>query len=81
MDWREGRLHCELQVNESIRAVRWLQNESMFAVSQKKFVYIYDKNGLEIHCLKKHIEVTNMEYLPYHFLLTTVVSYFPQTLF
>jgi U3 small nucleolar RNA-associated protein 7 len=73
MDWQAGGLHCEIQVKETVRAVRWLQNESMFAVAQKKYVYIYDKGGLEVHCLKKHIEVTNMEYLPYHFLLTTVV--------
>lgn len=73
MDWQAGGLHCEIQVKETVRSVRWLQNESMFAVAQKKFVYIYDKGGLEVHCLKKHIEVTDMEYLPYHLLLATVV--------
>lgn len=73
MDWREGKLHCELQLRETVRAVRWLHNESMFAVAQKKYLYIYDKQGLELHCMRKHLEITHMEYLPYHFLLTTIV--------
>ena len=73
MEWRDPRLQCEIQVRETVRSVRWLQNESMFAVAQKKYVYIYDRTGTEVHCLRKHIEVTDMEYLPYHFLLTTVV--------
>ncbi|WQF81689.1 Putative WD repeat-containing protein WDR46/Utp7 [Colletotrichum destructivum] len=73
-DWREGRLGCEIQVGETIRDVRWLHNNQFFAVAQKKYVYIYDHNGVEIHCLRKHMEVTHMEFLPYHFLLGTVAS-------
>ncbi|KAF4636718.1 hypothetical protein G7Y89_g1360 [Cudoniella acicularis] len=72
MDWREGKLGCEIQLGETVRDARWLHNNQLFAVAQKKYVYIYDGAGVEIHCLKKHIEVTNMEFLPYHYLLATV---------
>lgn len=74
MDWREGKLGCELQLGETIRDARWLHNNQYFAVAQKKYVYIYDSNGVELHCLRKHVEVSHMEFLPYHFLLATMVS-------
>lgn len=76
MDWREGKLGCELQLGETIRDARWLHNNQFFALAQKNYVYIYDKDGVELHCLTKHREVTHMEFLPYHFLLCTVVSCF-----
>jgi U3 small nucleolar RNA-associated protein 7 len=76
MDWREGKLGCELQLGETIRDARFLHNNQFFAVAQKKYVYIYDANGVELHCLKKHVEVSHMEFLPYHFLLATLVSVF-----
>ena len=75
MDWREGKLGCELQLGETERDIKWLHNNQFFAVSQKNFVYIYDSRGVELHCLKQHREVTHMEFLPYHFLLGTIVSH------
>jgi len=72
MDWREGKLGCEVQLGETVRDVTWLHNNQFFAVAQKKNVYIYDSNGVEVHNLRQHREVTHMSFLPYHFLLTTL---------
>lgn len=74
MDWRDGKLGCELQLNETVRDARWLHNDQYFAVAQKKYVYIYDHNGVELHCLSKHVEPLFLEFLPYHFLLASAVS-------
>lgn len=72
MDWRSGKLGCELQLGETVRDVKWLHNNQYFAVAQKKSVYIYDHHGVELHHLDKHVDVTHMEFLPYHYLLATV---------
>jgi U3 small nucleolar RNA-associated protein 7 len=72
MDWRDGKLGCELQLQETVRDAIWLHNNSSFAVAQKKYTYIYDRDGTELHRLDKHIEVTHMEFLPFHFLLATI---------
>jgi U3 small nucleolar RNA-associated protein 7 len=72
MQWRDGKIGCELQLGETVRDAIWLHNNQSFAVAQKKYTYIYDQAGVEIHKLEKQIEVTNMEFLPFHFLLATV---------
>jgi U3 small nucleolar RNA-associated protein 7 len=73
-DWRDGKLGCELQLNETVRDARWLHvsNQKNFAVAQKKCVYIYGGDGVELHQLKNHSEATHLEYLPYHFLLSSI---------
>ncbi|KAJ2004245.1 putative U3 small nucleolar RNA-associated protein 7 [Coemansia thaxteri] len=71
MDWRSGKLGAEFHVRETIRDVCWLHNESLFAVAQKKYAYIYDHSGAEVHCLQKHVEPTALGFLPFHFLLAS----------
>ncbi|KAK8107083.1 uncharacterized protein PG998_009096 [Apiospora kogelbergensis] len=72
MDWRQGKLGCEINLQEKVRAVKYLHNTNYFSVSQKNQVYIYDSRGVELHCLRSLQEVTHMEFLPYHYLLTTL---------
>jgi U3 small nucleolar RNA-associated protein 7 len=71
-EWRAGKLGCELHLNETIRDAKWLHNDQYFAVAQKKHTYIYDHAGVEIHCLRKYVEATHLEFLPYHFLLAGI---------
>ncbi|KAJ2777882.1 putative U3 small nucleolar RNA-associated protein 7 [Coemansia javaensis] len=71
VDWRNARLGCELHVRETVRSVCWLHNQTLFAAAQKKYAYIYDQSGAEVHCLRKHEEPTALGFLRHHFLLAS----------
>ena len=69
LDVQKPSLETEFTVNETVRDACFLHNESLFAAAQRKHVYIYDRDGLELHCLRNHVEPTRLAFLPYHFLL------------
>ncbi|XP_063681941.1 uncharacterized protein LOC134816868 [Bolinopsis microptera] len=70
-DWQTGKLGCEFHVKETIKDIAWLHNRDYIAVAQKKYAYIYDGSGTELHRLKNHINPVHLEYLPYHWLLVS----------
>ncbi|CAK4317719.1 unnamed protein product [Aphanomyces euteiches] len=65
-------LSCEFHVKESVRDVKFLHNNSLFAVAQKKYTYIYDNTGAEAHCIRTMVDPKRLAFLPYHFLLSCV---------
>ncbi|CAI5462566.1 unnamed protein product, partial [Closterium sp. Yama58-4] len=52
VDWRRCHVTTEIQVRETVHDVCFLHNELFFAAAQKRYTFIYDKRGMELHCLK-----------------------------
>lgn len=65
-------LHTEFNVQERIRDACFLHNFSLVAIAQTNHVYIYDDAGAEVHKLDDHQDPFAIEFLPYHWLLSSV---------
>ncbi|XVF71202.1 hypothetical protein PTKIN_Ptkin12aG0017100 [Pterospermum kingtungense] len=72
VDMKTLNLIKEIQVRETVRDVVFLHNELFFAAAQKKYPYIYNRDGTELHCLKEHGAVLRLQFLKNHFLLASI---------
>ncbi|XP_047060619.1 probable U3 small nucleolar RNA-associated protein 7 [Lolium rigidum] len=75
MDMLNMDLIKEFQVRETVHDVAFLHNEQLFAVAQKKYPYIYNRHGTEIHCLKEHGKSLKLQFLDKYFLLASINSF------
>ncbi|CAI9091236.1 OLC1v1026204C1 [Oldenlandia corymbosa var. corymbosa] len=72
LDMKSMHIIRDFQVRETVRDVVFLHNELFFAAAQKKYPYIYNQDGIELHCLKEHGPVEKLQFLQNHFLLATI---------
>jgi len=72
MDAHNLKLHTEFHVQERVRDACFLHNFSMLAVAQTNHLYIYDDAGTEIHRLDDHQDPFAIDFLPHHWLLTSI---------
>jgi len=72
MDMHTLSLKSEFHLNERVRDATFLHNPTMLAVAQKQHAFIYDDTGAEIHRLSDHQDIFQMEFLPHHWLLSTI---------
>eukprot|EP00672_Neobodo_designis_P017623 CAMPEP_0174835126 /NCGR_PEP_ID=MMETSP1114-20130205/5247_1 /TAXON_ID=312471 /ORGANISM="Neobodo designis, Strain CCAP 1951/1" /LENGTH=616 /DNA_ID=CAMNT_0016069071 /DNA_START=40 /DNA_END=1890 /DNA_ORIENTATION=- len=74
--WSNFELAGEIQLKDRCSAVKYVVDNSMLAVAQKRFVYMYTKAGVEMHLLQGMANCDQLEYLPQHMLLCAASSQF-----
>ncbi|KAG5501230.1 hypothetical protein JIQ42_06230 [Leishmania sp. Namibia] len=72
--WKSFQLEGETQLKDRISDAIFLVDHSMTAAAQKKFVYMYTKEGTEMHILSKMAHMDRLGYLPKHMLLAATSS-------
>ena len=74
LDWKEKNLILDFNVESKISSIKFLHNDSMFAVGQSDHLYIYDNQGIELHSLDYIPSPLFLEFLSYHFLLVSALK-------
>uniref|UniRef100_A0A8C3V7A7 BING4 C-terminal domain-containing protein n=1 Tax=Catharus ustulatus TaxID=91951 RepID=A0A8C3V7A7_CATUS len=72
LDWAQRRLLSEFSTMEPVRDLCWLHCESLLAVAQRRWLHVYDSQGLELHVLRGLAGILRLQFLPFHFLLAAV---------
>lgn len=65
-------LSFDIDVFDKVYDAKWLHNEHYFAAAQENALYIYNHAGVELHAVRDIVRPRMLEFLPYHFLLSTV---------
>lgn len=72
--WKSFQLEGETQLKDRVTDAIFLVDHTMTAVAQKKYVYMYTKEGTEMHLLNKMAHMDRLAYLPKHMLLAATSS-------
>eukprot|EP01063_Lacrimia_lanifica_P020475 TRINITY_DN27776_c0_g1_i1.p1 TRINITY_DN27776_c0_g1~~TRINITY_DN27776_c0_g1_i1.p1 ORF type:complete len:658 (+),score=321.83 TRINITY_DN27776_c0_g1_i1:73-1974(+) len=71
-EWKKFRLFGEVQLRDKVYDVKFFNDDQLLATAQKKYVYIYNNKGHEVHLLKNLQNITTLDFLPKHMLLTGI---------
>lgn len=74
LDTHKMNLFYECDIEDTIYDSTYLHNEDFIALAQSTCVFIYNKQGVEIHAVRENSNVKRLEFLPYHFLLVSTSS-------
>lgn len=64
--------HCERQIQDKIHDATFLHRHTYFALAQSKAVYVYDRQGVEVHALRTFGEIRKLAFLHDHMLLAAL---------
>lgn len=74
--WKDFALNGEVQLKDRIDDAKFLVDHTMTALAQKKYVYMYTKEGAEMHILSQMANMDRLVYLPRHMLLCAASTRF-----
>ncbi|CDR96466.1 WD-REPEAT PROTEIN BING4, putative or Probable U3 small nucleolar RNA-associated protein 7 [Babesia bigemina] len=62
----------DISVKQTIRDIQLLDNHELLAVAQKKYVHVYDNNGVEVYCLRDLGLTYQLEYMAPFWLMAAI---------